>query len=131
MSVQMYEGFVADLSGDPEDFVTLLIQETTGEVIGYIKDVVEEAIWSGWTAATAPDTIRGAVTALTVCRILPRRDSPMAPGERTMMQQRCMEVREWLMNVHDGILELEVDMVVGEEEGWQAAVFGAERKATF
>ena len=130
MTEEMWRGFTHDVA-DGTDFTEKLIERASAEIIGYIKDVVEPAIWQAWTSATAPDEIREAAWILTVCRHLPRRDSPMAPGTQTQMERECVRIREWLMMIKDGDLELSVDMVADEPEGWQASVFGKDREAVF
>ena len=127
-----YPGFVSHvIPDDPDHWTEDLIAMSSAEIIGYIKDVVDPAIWGSWDPVSAPFSIQDACITLTICRLLPQRDSPMAPGVHTRTELECQRIRDWLQKVHDGELELEVDMMPGELGGLRVAIVGEDREAVF
>ena len=126
----LYDAFTDDIE-QPDEFVTDLIEASTGKARSYILARYEE-VSEGWTAVNAPKEIRVAVRDIATYWLATHRINPTAPSATIdVWRQRYEDAIKWLMAIASGDVTLDVDVISGGRGGTRGRIAGKERSPVF
>jgi phage gp36-like protein len=101
------EQYIQDASSQ-DSYVARKIVEASELAKGYLSKYA--SFWDTWSAATVPEALRNAVLAICVHFITSRR-TRLAPVdlEKTLWERNYERAIEWLTDVKNGTVELDVE----------------------